>query len=208
MTNVVDKSYFSQLAHADPEILCRKKCCSYDADTGKYSVIAWGDHFLIDCTHAKIDIVSTTSRQPHEYFDLFVMYYLLQDKDIPLTGEWISEKDLPGGSTFFRGPHLIPTELISRRFGNDLEAFCAWSRQLGGTPVELGDAAFRFEITEDIPVVVLYWAGDEDFPAETKILYDRSIAELLSLDILYALAVSVCDRLGKDKQPISAWQVS
>lgn len=199
MTNIVDKSYFSKLAHANPQILCRRKCCSYNADTGKYSVTVWGDQFFIDYVDEKIDAVSITSKPPHEYFYLFAMYYLLGDKDIPLSGEWISEKDLPGGPTFFRGPHLIPTELISRRFGNDLEAFCAWSRQSGGTPVELGDAAFRFEITEDIPVVLLYWAGDEDFPAEAKLLYDRSIAELLSLDILYALAVGVCDRFTMDE---------
>ena len=130
MTDVVDKSYFSKLAGADPAILCRKEYCSYDGDSGKYSVTIWGYQFLIDCIHSRIDTVGTTSTPPHEYFYLFVMYYLLGDKDIPLTGEWISEKDLPGGSTFFRGPHLIPTELISRRFGNDLEAFCAWSRQL------------------------------------------------------------------------------
>jgi hypothetical protein len=56
----------------------------------------------------------------------------------------------------------------------------------------MADAAFCFSITPDLPVAVLYWVGDEDFPAEAKILYDRSISELLTLDILFALAVGVC----------------
>jgi hypothetical protein len=64
----------------------------------------------------------------------------------------------------------------------------------------MADAAFSFSITPDIPVAVLYWIGDEDFPAEVKILYDRSITELLSLDILFALAVGVCARIGTDIQ--------
>jgi hypothetical protein len=133
---------------------------------------------------------------PHEYFDLLAMYYLLSAKDTSLIGEWISEKDLPGGPTFFRGPHRIPTDLITGQFNNDLQEFKNRCEQLGGTPIDMADAAYCFSITPDIPVVVLYWIGDEDFPAEAKILYDRSVAELLSLDILFALAVGVCTRIG------------
>ena len=116
--------------------------------------------------------------------------------DIKLSGEWISEKDLPGGPTFFRGPHLLPTNLISNRFGNDLQSFCERCKKLGGTQLQLADAAFSFIITKDIPVAVLYWIGDEEFPAEAKILYDKSIAEPLPLDIVFALAFEVCNRIG------------
>ncbi len=127
--------------------------------------------------------------------NLFAIYYLLRVKDIPLSEEWISEKDLPGGATFFRGPHLIPTELISGQFGNDLHAFNIWCEKLGGIQIDLADSAFRFQITPDIPVVVLYWKGDEDFPAKAKMLYNRTINEQLPLNVIWALAVGVCGRL-------------
>jgi hypothetical protein len=60
----------------------------------------------------------------------------------------------------------------------------------------MADAAYSFRITTRIPVAVLYWIGDEDFPAESKILYDRTIAENLASDIIYALAVGICERVG------------
>jgi hypothetical protein len=196
MTEIIDKSYFVELEDANPETLCRKGRCNYIADMHQYSIEVWGDQYLFDLTNSKIEHVVATGPPPHQYFDLFVMYYLLRAKDILLSGEWVSEKDLPGGPTFFRGPHRIPTDLISQRFENDLQEFKTWCENLGGTPIEMADAAFCFSITPDIPVAVLYWIGDEDFPAEAKILYDRSITELLSLDILFALAVGVCARIG------------
>ncbi len=196
MTEIIDKSYFAELELADPEILCREGRCNYSNDMRQYTIEVWGDQYLFDLTNSKIDHVFAAGPLPHEYFDLFVMYYLLRAKNICLTGEWVSEKDLPGGSTFFRGPHQIPTDLISKRFDNDLQKFKIWCETLGGTPLEMADAAFRFFITPDIPVAVLYWIGDEDFPAEAKVLYDRSVTDLLSLDILFALAVSVCSRVG------------
>ncbi|WP_459945162.1 DUF3786 domain-containing protein [Desulfocastanea catecholica] len=97
---------------------------------------------------------------------------------------------------YFRGPHLIPTKLISERFANDMVGFEKCCRDLGGVPLKLADAAFRFIVTPDIPVAVLLWQGDEDFPAEAGILYDRSMRTFLPLDILFALAVAICFRIG------------
>lgn len=197
MPEFIDDSYFTELGDANPETLIRNNRCQYLADAHQYSVKVWGDQYLIDPDKLTIGHEAPPITPPHEYFYLFVIYYLLRVKGSPLSGEWISEKDLPGGPTFFRGPHLIPTDMISRRFGDDLQFFTAWCHQLGGTPVEMADAAFRFEITPEIPVAVLYWSGDEDFPAEAKILYDRSITEVLTLDILFALAVGVCSRISQ-----------
>lgn len=196
MTELIDKSYFRELTSAAPETLCRNSRCSYNKDTQQYSLEIWGDQFLISLTDKKIHHPPAANPPPHEYFDLFAIYYLLHAKDIVLQDEWVSEKDLPGGPTFFRGPHLIPTDLISKRFVNDLQKFKNRCTQIGGTAIEMADAAYRFSITADIPVAVLYWTGDEDFPPEAKILYDRSIAEQLSLDIVWALAVGVCARIG------------
>ncbi len=196
MTELIDKSYFLQLKDADPQEICRKGRCSFSAAAQQYSLRIWDDLYFIDLTKEKITHKLTNAPPPHEYFDLLAMYYLLSKKETVLTGEWISEKDIPGGSTFFRGPHKIPTDLITEQINNDLHNFKNRCEQLGGTPINMADAAYCFSITPDIPVVVLYWVGDEDFGAEAKILYDRSVAELLSLDILFALAVGVCTRIG------------
>ncbi len=196
MIDIIDKSYFRELSGANPELLCRNGRCRYDSDTQRYALNVWGEQYLINLNRERIDHSTAQNPAPHEYLDLFAIYYLLRGKDIAVLGEWVSEKDLPGGPTFFRGPHLIPTDLISKQFDNDLTGFKTRCGQLGGSPLSMADAAYHFSITADIPVAVLYWLGDEDFPAEAKILYDQSIAGQLSLDIIWALAVGVCARLG------------
>jgi hypothetical protein len=126
-----------------------------------------------------------------------MIHYLLNSKEIQISNEWISEKDIPGGTTFFRGPHEIPTNLISLRFSNDINEFKERCEHLDGIPLNMADATYSFKITPRIPVAVLYWRGDDDFPTESKILYDRTITEHLASDIIYALAVGICERLGK-----------
>lgn len=196
MTIQIDNNYYLELAQAAPQAVCRNGRCRFDPATKKYSLDIWGEEYIVDSVGQKIERRGSAHAAPHEYFYLFVIYYVLLAAECRVKGEWISEKDLPGGATFFRGPHRIPTDLISGRFGNNLKEFNICCEKLGGTAISLGDAAFSFEVAPGLPVAVVYWLGDEDFPAEAGLLYDRSIANLLPLDIVFALAVAVCARLG------------
>jgi len=194
MTNTIDAIHFQELARMNPEEVCRRTSCHYDYSNKCYLQPVWDFELNVYAEKAKIDC--TGNSKPHEYFCLFAVHYLLKAKAIEISGNWISEKDIPGGPTFFRGPHEIPTNLISNRFGNDVSEFSRVCEQFSGTPLDMADAAYRFEITPKIPVAVLYWTGDEDFPAESKLLYDQTITEHLASDIVYALAVGICKRLG------------
>ncbi len=198
MTDRIDSSYFIELAEQKPTDICRQALCSYDTENKSYKIGLWTNEYEINPGKCSITGLNDNFIPPHEYFPLFIIYYLLRAKDIRTSGEWISDKDIPGGGTFFRGPHDIPTDLICNRFNNDIEAFKKRCKQLQGTPIDMGDAAFTFRIAPRIPVTVLYWMGDEDFPAEAKLLYDRSITEHLSLDIIFALVYEVCTRIGRE----------
>ena len=185
MTDLIDRIYFQELSERDPKDVCRRALCKYDDINKLYRLSVWGDEYEISPNQLKIDCMSNNNQSLHAYFYLFIIHYLLK-----------SEKDIPGGTTFFRGPHEIPTNLICLRFNNNICEFKEICEQIHGIPLNMADAAYSFKITPRIPVVVLYWRGDDDFPAESKILYDRTIAEHLASDIIYALAVGICERLG------------
>ena len=202
MADAVDKTYFQELADQDPAVICRRvPGCQFHADGGFYTLPVWGQTYALYPREAVIKPLLPADEAPHELFCFFIIYYLLRSRAAAPSGRWISEKDIPGGATFFRGPHQIPTRLISRRYENDIEAFSRTCRGLQGSPLTMGDAAYRFEITPDIPVAVLYWAGDEDFAAEAKLLYDQRIGHQLPPDVIFSLAVEVCRRVGR-----AAWK--
>ena len=60
----------------------------------------------------------------------------------------------------------------------------------------LADSSFVIDITRQIPVAVLLWSGDEEFDAESKLLFDKSIIAHFALDIIFSLAVGVCERIA------------
>lgn len=197
MPDLIDRIYFQELSEQIPKDICRRAVCSYDDMKKNYAISIWGDLCRIYPDQCMIEWYNEKHESLHSYFDLFVVHYLLKAKEIELAGQWISEKDIPGGSTFFRGPHEIPTHLIRDQFRGDIEGFKSRCEQLMGNPLDLADAAFVFKIAPRVPVAVLYWKDDDEFPAESKILFDKTIDDHLASDIVYALAVGVCERLAK-----------
>jgi len=197
MTDLIAPIHYRELADKDPEAVCRRTGCFYDKDRQCYELEVWDDVYHIYPHEPRIECQGRASQAVHEYLSIFIVHYLLTAVEAVIEGEWISEKDIPGGPTFFRGPHAIPTDLITRTYQNDIAAFGRRCRVLRGETVEMGDAAFRFQMTGRLPVVVLYWQGDGDFPPEARMLFDRSICRFLALDVVFALAVEICARIGR-----------
>lgn len=187
----IDELNFNDLKDLDPQDVISRTGSSYDKATRQYKVKIWGDEYCVDLKENKIFPVDTGLKTYQDFLYIFILHYLIKAENTVPSGEWISEKDLPGGEGFFRGPHLLPVDAITKRIGDDIELFNRFCRKTGGRKLDFADAAYAFEITPSVPVAVLYWIGDEEFPSEAKLLFDKTI-EQFALDITFALAVEIC----------------
>lgn len=201
MNKFVDMTNYNDLIACDSKDVVRRTRCVYDKQDDQYRIHIWDMDYIVDLKTCSISAVDPSAFDYVGLMDLFILYVLMGAKRIPPTGEWISEKDIPGGAAFFRGPHTIPTHLLVNRFGDDLTSFEDICVRLGGREINLADSAYAFSITPDIPVALLYWQGDEDFPSEAKMLFDKNIHSHLPLDIIFCLAEEVCHRLAKQPSP-------
>ena len=197
MTNSIDEGYFIELAEKNPDDVCRIAMCDYDPAKKGYRISVWGEDYGIYPNESKIIRLQDDNPDIGHLLKLFIIYYLLRSKDISISKEWISEKDIPGGATFFRGPHKIPTHIIESRYEDNIEEFKEICERLDGIPLDMADAAYAFRITSRIPVAVQFWDKDDEFFAEAKILFDKTITEHLTPDIIFCLTVEICRRIGK-----------
>jgi hypothetical protein len=196
MAYLIDIGYFKELAGKNPDDISRAALCSYDRNEKAYRISVWSKEYVI--FPDKRDIISLENgiSCSNSLLGLFIVYYLLNSSEINPFCEWISEKDIPGGATFFRGPHKIPTQLIENRYANDIESFRIKCEKLSGIQIDMADAAYSFRITPRIPAAVLFWNGDNEFKPESKILFDRTITKHLAPDIIFCLAVEICERIS------------
>lgn len=195
MADMVDKRLFEEMAKREPEAMIDPLFCTYSEADQCYNVTAWGEQYSVYPNSGRIEMVQEHGK-PHDYFYVFLVNYLLSKKNVTPVGEWISVKDLPGGVTFFRGPHEIPSLAITKSYGNDLALLKKRCEKLGGIPLDLADCSYQFDIIGNVKVALLYWQGDEDFPAEAGVLIDKSIMDT-PLDVVYALLCDACMRISR-----------
>ena len=133
-------------------------------------------------------------------FDLTMLaYYFDGAKGIPLSGEWISFNQIPGGMFYAQAFQGYSGNELTKIFGDDLDAFIQASQELGGRRENFGSAAFSYQILPFVPIMVVCWLGDEDFPTSFRILFDANAEHYLVTDGYAILGSNLTRRLIKAK---------
>lgn len=128
-------------------------------------------------------------------FYLMVLVYLNEAKDTKPTHTWVSEKDLKGGSTFFRGPHSLQVEELTTLLGKNPEVFLKTGKKMGGSEILYGDKGFAIEVFPKVPLAYILWKGDTEFPPKINVLFDSTIESHLPLDIIWCMVDETSRRL-------------
>jgi hypothetical protein len=182
----IPPEYWEELNRQSPEEVCRRALATHAPETG-YAL-----PFLSDRLHCRPD-----TRQIHWERDperipsfqeaLVSLMYLLRTREIPLSGIKVNEKELNGGALFFRGPHALSKEPLETKFARDPQGFLQAGLTLGGIATHQGDGAFELRALPRIPLEYIFYAEDDEFPAQLTITFDRTIDRHLPLDVIWAL---------------------
>jgi len=122
-------------------------------------------------------------------------YYLLTADGAPLAGKWIAFRDLPGGMFYHQAYQGYSGDRLAKAIDNHVGVFERAAKNLGGTKLDLGDAAFAFDALPRVRVAAVYYASDEDFPASANVLFDASASHYLPTDALAGVGSALVDRL-------------
>ncbi len=183
---------WDRLAAAQPEEVVARALVSHDEASGAYHVPLCGQDHVVWLRERKVQ--SPDGPAGYEA-TLVCVQYLLTARDEPRAGEVVNPRQLPYGEFFFRPPHELPTARLEAAFGERLDAFRRAGKQLRGRAVEMGDAAWEFRALPRVPVVVVMWAADDEFPARAQFLLDRRADRQLPLDALWLLMRLLAKRL-------------
>ena len=181
------------LKELDPSVVCRNASVTYDDKTRSYTLRSFCTDFFIN-PHER-SIKSSTSRgealiSRYGYFFIHsCLWYLIHAKDIPFTGKLIKPENIKGGELFFRGSHVLPLEKIAGKYGDNKEAFIQRGSEICAEVSTYGDASLQLLPMPRIPVFLILWLNDEEFPPRADLLFDSSCELHLPLDILWSIAM-------------------
>jgi hypothetical protein len=186
---------WAELRSQDPAEVCQRCMVDHDA-AGFFEFDSLGTTVRVYPEEERIESGNPILAASPD-FQLLTVFYLVHARNADPTGEWVSEKDLKGGSTFFRGPHALPSAPLEQRFGSDPEGFREKSLPLGATQADYGDMSMEFPVLPRMSFIIVLWTQDEEFPARITFMLDSGIETHFPLDVVYAMTASVAHQLTR-----------
>jgi len=175
------------LVQLDPEDVCRRSLATFDSKSLKYTLrILKADYSVVLREKVIRPVEQNESLLPEfkDDFRIMVLDYLVNSKNIPLSGKLVAGAQLKTGEFFFRGTHGLELDPLAKAFGDDPGRFKSVGILLGGKLVDLGDVSIQLQVLPRVPITYVLWAADEEFPARISVLFDSTADSHMHLDTL------------------------
>ena len=189
-----DQLAWSLVAEKEPGIICQQADVQYDFTAHKYIMLSFGQELLVDvANHIITSHTPLGERVLHGlgyFFDLAALWYLGRARNIPPSGKLLSPSSLSGGEIFQRCTHVLPLDQVASLYGADFEGFYKRGMELGGQQMEHGDASLRLYPFPRVPVTLILWAPDDEFPARADMLFDATCEQHLPMDVIWSTAMT------------------
>ena len=145
-------------------------------------------------------VVDSAGAAPPAWIAILIYNHLCMPDPPPPAGEWITFSSIPASHAKDKAWAGHVEEVIANHFaGNSggLKNACA---AMGGSAAEMPgnhDAAFTFRFFPHYPALLLFYDAvhDEDFPAQCKLLLDKTAPQYLDIESIVVLGEEFAGRL-------------
>jgi hypothetical protein len=157
--------------------------------TERFTVKFLSDYYDIDINSRKV-LSSACNVLAKDYLAILILHYLIKKLEgLPeLIGDWISFKELPGGDGYYDAFRKRSLDPIIRKYGRNPKGLSDCLERLPAKVARYGDCAIILDVFENVPVLITVWGQDEEFTAETNMLFDRSIANIFCTEDVAVLS--------------------
>jgi len=170
-------------------------------EAGRIRVPFLADIFFVDVAAQKV--LFEHGDEVYPFLSVLLLHYLVGVDERPLTGEWISFREFEGGDAYFGSFTDRSLAPLKNAFGENPDLLPAAAEPLGGEPLDFGDVGVRVPVFPKMPLAVVLWRGDDEFPAEVNILYDGAANRILRTEDLAICGALTVSKLRKNAEKIA-----
>lgn len=152
------------------------------------------------CRITRDSVVDATGRPLPAWIAILVYNHLSMPDPPAPAGEWITFSSIPASHAKDKAWAGHVEEVIAKHFAGNVKGLKEACEEMGGSRVEMPgnhDAAFTFRFFPHYPALLLFYEAvpDEDFPAQCKLLLDKTAPNYLDIESIVVLGEEFAGRL-------------
>ena len=111
--------------------------------------------------------------------------------------DWVPFRSLKDASPFAPAFQRSVIQVFSRTFSGHLPELERAFLALGGQRLAVSDLGYQLDAFECIPVQFLFWDGDDEFPAQSNLLFRRNCVDFIHVESIVSIATEGLAHLSK-----------
>jgi hypothetical protein len=137
-------------------------------------------------------VVTTLSATPIELRDqILILHYMAMAGGTPLSGRLVAFQELKEIAGYYPTFLKRAVEPLIDFFSPSPERLIDISLALGGRRANIGDMAVTIPAFKRVPITLVLWKGDEEFPPDAKILFDSTVQDYLPNEDIIVLCQTI-----------------
>lgn len=129
---------------------------------------------------------------------MIAIRFLMRGTGAKCSGNYLTYREVPWGEVYFRQFEGRCLKRLAFSYGSKQDVFKAQMAQIGAGKLNLGDISYEFEFINGYHVRFILWAGDDEFPPSSQILFSDNFPtsfEAEDLAVVGDLAIGTLKKL-------------
>ena len=170
--------YLSEYQKLNPKEAAKRCGVEYDEERQQFHIRLMGYRYLVDFPEFAVHKGDEDEEGAFLLLDMvpakiIVLRFLLSAQVVKSSGKYLTYREVPWGEVYFRQFEGRCLMRLKFGFGFKLDKFAEGMEKLPGVKkLSLGDVSYEFEFINGLHVRFILWAGDEEFPPSSQILFE------------------------------------
>ena len=179
---------------ADIEQQCRKSGASYLPAEKSVTIDHLNRSYRISIPGGEVSLLNSDEAVPLRD-KILILHYFTRAAGTPLSGKIITYKELQEGINYYPTFFKRAIEPVIKNFNDEPQKLLAIAAALGGRKSDYGDIAVTIDAFPYVPLTVVLWQGDKEFPADGNIMFDSTIPDYLPTEDITILCEVIAWKL-------------
>jgi hypothetical protein len=177
---------------------CRRSGALCELSAGGSSIILKYLNLDFCLTLPEIEISRVGSQETVELRDkILMLHYLIRAEGTPLSDQLITYPELKEGANYFPSFHKRAVKPLIDYFGPLPEKLLKAAEPMGAVKSNLGDVSVTIPAFPRVPITLVLWKGDDEFPPNGNILFNSTILDYQPVEDVNILCQTIVWQMVK-----------
>lgn len=170
--------YLNEYKKLDPKEAALRCNVEYDEEKQQFHIRLMGYRYLVDFPEFAVHKEDENEEGVFLLLDMvpaqiIVLRFLISAQMVKSSGKYLTYREVPWGEVYFRQFEGRCLMRLKFGFGTKMDKFAEGMEKIPGSKkLSLGDISYEFEFINGLHVRFILWAGDEEFPPSSQILFE------------------------------------